>query len=550
MRAAPLHPRERERLDSLAEHGVLDTPPEPAFDALARLATISCDAAACTLSFFDQTRGWFKARVRYEPPEIPRHLSICAHAMLQPGFFEIPDLRIDPRFSDTFYDGDGIGLRHYAGVPLRDAQGLPLGMICVLDPRVRTLSTGQRRALEDLAEMANALLAQRRTLLALDAAEQIASFHHAVFQHMSDGVVVHDHTGAIVRYNPAALTVLGLSEDEILGKTSLDPRWQATREDGTPFPGEEHPAMVALRTGVPQCKITMGIRTPDGKQRWITIRAAPVFREGGQTPSHAVATFSDITERRETQALLFQHDKMKSLGEMAGSIAHEINTPLAVILANAEYLVEEFEARSVCPVKHAARARAIGTTALRIAAIVRGLRSFARESSLDPKVDVPLRAIVDDALALCGQKLQSAGVALEVEVRGSPSVNVVPVRLVQVLVNLLGNAFDAVTDAAEEAERKWIRILAREEGGHALLSVVDAGRGIPAGVVGKIMTPFFTTKPVGKGTGLGLSISKGLVEDAGGTLTYHLEQGHTCFTVRLDAKGDAAPRVEGDGHAA
>lgn len=123
--------------------------------------------------------------------------------------------------------------------------------------------------------------------------------YRTLFETVPQGVVYHDATGAITAANPAALRILGLSLDQLQGRTSMDPRWRAVREDGSPLPGEEHPAMVALRTGQEVRNVLMGVHVPDRpdsqSQAWILVSAVPLF-EGGAL--HQVyATFEDITER-------------------------------------------------------------------------------------------------------------------------------------------------------------------------------------------------------------------------------------------------------------
>lgn len=125
-----------------------------------------------------------------------------------------------------------------------------------------------------------------------------------VFAAMSEGVVIQGQGGEILEANPAALSILGLSRNELLGRTSQDPRWQAVREDGTAFPGSEHPAMITLRTGLPMRRQIMGIDDPKRGLRWISINSDPVWGDTGNSPKAVVATFVDITERRGLEARL------------------------------------------------------------------------------------------------------------------------------------------------------------------------------------------------------------------------------------------------------
>lgn len=142
----------------------------------------------------------------------------------------------------------------------------------------------------------------------MDALSQNQNVIHEIEQYrriietMSDGLIVHDQSGQIIRFNPAALTILGLTEDQLLGRTSMDPRWKAVREDGSEFPGETHPAMVALKTGVAQTGVMMGIEVPDKGRRWLRINASPCQHNAeAAAPSdvairEVVVTFSDVTD--------------------------------------------------------------------------------------------------------------------------------------------------------------------------------------------------------------------------------------------------------------
>jgi PAS domain S-box-containing protein len=127
---------------------------------------------------------------------------------------------------------------------------------------------------------------------------------------MHDGIVVQDAHGAISECNAAAERILGLTRDQMMGRTSIDPRWRAIRADGSPFPGEDHPAMVVLRTGTAQHDVLMGVHKPCGELTWILINSQPLFHTGDAVPYAAVTTFTDFTDLRRTQEKLIESERL------------------------------------------------------------------------------------------------------------------------------------------------------------------------------------------------------------------------------------------------
>jgi PAS domain S-box-containing protein len=130
--------------------------------------------------------------------------------------------------------------------------------------------------------------------------------YRSVVAAMQDGIVLVDADGSIRSCNAAAERILGLSAEQLMGRTSHDPRWRAIHEDGSPFPGETHPPVVTLRTGRPCTDVVMGVHKPDGTLTWLTVNAQPLFQADGRTLAGVVASFEDITERKRTEALLRQ----------------------------------------------------------------------------------------------------------------------------------------------------------------------------------------------------------------------------------------------------
>lgn len=118
---------------------------------------------------------------------------------------------------------------------------------------------------------------------------------------MSEGIVLQARDGAILACNAAAERILGLTVDQMVGRSSIDPRWRAIHEDGSPFPGESHPAMITLKTGEPQTGIIMGVYHIDEQLRWISVNSQPLINPGETVPYAVVASFTDITERKQRE---------------------------------------------------------------------------------------------------------------------------------------------------------------------------------------------------------------------------------------------------------
>lgn len=137
--------------------------------------------------------------------------------------------------------------------------------------------------------------------------------YQSVIAAMQEGVIVMGLDGEILAWNAAAERILGLTAEQLRNRTVISPTWRTTRADGSPFPVDEYPAVVTARTGVPQSNVLMGLVRPDGAIVWLSINSQPIRQAGA--PHHAVvATFTDVTERREAERRLREAlDNVKAL---------------------------------------------------------------------------------------------------------------------------------------------------------------------------------------------------------------------------------------------
>lgn len=160
---AAKHPLEDARLAALRRYDIMDTPPELAFDEITRLVSYICDTPVALITFLDETKQFLKSEIGAGRREVPYEISLCSHALLQPGITEVPDTTQDERFADNPMVTGDPNLRFYAGALLETSDGLPIGTLCVLDVKARVMTTAQKDALQILAHSVMSLMELRQS---------------------------------------------------------------------------------------------------------------------------------------------------------------------------------------------------------------------------------------------------------------------------------------------------------------------------------------------------------------------------------------------------
>jgi signal transduction histidine kinase len=247
----------------------------------------------------------------------------------------------------------------------------------------------------------------------------------------------------------------------------------------------------------------------------------------------------EVAERHRMEAQLRRAQKLEALGRLAAGIAHEINNPLAFVIANLQYVREALDAPgadlSRAPLDELASALAeacVGGD--RIKQIVRDLKAFAQPHDESLAV-VDVRPVLDFSLKMTAAEVRRRA-QLVTRFDEVPAVWAISGRLEQVFVNLLVNAAQSIAPGAVDANQ--IRVTVRAVGDDVAVEIADTGVGIPAANLDRIFDPFFTTKPVGVGTGLGLSICHSIITAFGGDLTVESEEGKgSTFRVLLPSTG-------------
>ncbi len=389
-----------------------------------------------------------------------------------------------------------------------------------------------------------AVLSVVRDITARKQANEERELLQTVIEQAAENILVTDHNGTIVFVNPAFERLSGYSRQEAIGRTpSLLKSGVHDREFYRRLWDTINAKVIWFG------RVTN--RSKEGKLYHEETIISPILDPEGRI-THFVAVKRDVTQELELEAQLRHAQKLESIGQLAGGVAHDFNNILTSIMGYASLL----RRRPELPEKMREWVEEILRGAHTGADITRQLLTFSRkhQSKLE---SIDLNEVVQDALKLLGHSL---GPAVTVESRLVPELarlNADKAQLSQILINLCLNARDAMNEGRGRIliETSQVifdssyteRLLQAQPGPYALLSVTDDGRGMDDATRARIFEPFFTTKTIGKGTGLGLSIVYGIVRNHGGMIHVYSEPGQgSTFKIYLPQGGDLAERIAGN----
>ena len=343
--------------------------------------------------------------------------------------------------------------------------------------------------------------------------ERLKEFSENIVESINVGIVAADLNGCVESWNTQMEALTGLSRAHAVGRgldELLPARLAATLEHMRGESGIHH--IYKSELGPAQFEAN-GNGTPH-KSTVVNIAVAPLVTKEGEQIGRLII-FDNVTERAELEQQLVQADKLSSIGLLAAGVAHEVNTPLAVISTYAQMLAKQITGDD----PKAKLLEKIAKQTFRASEIVNSLLNFSRTSKTEYE-EVDLNRVIRDTLGLIEHQLEKSQVRVAfTPAEGNAVIRGNSGKMQQVFLNLFLNARDAMESGG------LLAISCSTDGDAARVRISDSGRGIQPEDLSRIFDPFFTTKGAKKGTGLGLSVTYGIVREHGGTIDAQSEPG-------------------------
>ena len=364
--------------------------------------------------------------------------------------------------------------------------------------------------------------------------ERLKEFSENIVESINVGILAADLDDRVESWNTQIERLTGIPRDHAVGRTlsELFPMELAAEFDRVRGEtGIHHIYKFVLR---PTAGVPSGLGVPSGsgnghglpaslRETTLNVAIAPLVSKDQEQIGRLII-FDDITDRAELEQRLVQADKLSSIGLLAAGVAHEVNTPLAVISTYAQMLAKQVSDDS----QKSMILDKIAKQTFRASEIVNSLLNFSRTSTTSLG-DVNLNRVIQETLSLLEHQLQKSGIQVKTDLDpGLPPVHGNAGQLQQVFLNLFLNARDAMSAGGALEVRTW------PEGSGARAEVADTGHGIAPEHLHRIYDPFFTTKAVRKGTGLGLSVTYGIIQEHGGSIeVFNRPGGGATFRLEL-----------------
>ncbi len=371
--------------------------------------------------------------------------------------------------------------------------------------------------------------------VSLDITERVAAERQlhklsSAVEQSPHAVIIAGPDGTVEYVNSRFDEITGLNADEYLGSDLF-----AWNRGAMPPQDPAETLREAEQSG--SARREFQLQRNGGSAYWCREMTSVIRGDDGEV-THYLSITEDISERKQVEAQLIQTSKLATLGQMAAGMAHELNQPLYIIRMAADRCMMELDAGTLNAETEREHFQIVSEQCQRMADIIGHLRIFGRRDALEPSLMDPaacVRQAVD--MVLEQYRLEDIEIVSDIPEQAH-AVMGHPIRLEQVLVNLLGNAHDAILensaeDAASPKGRIGVTLSDGDGRDRLIISVSDNGGGIPQEKLDSIFEPFFTTKEVGRGMGLGLSVSQSIISEMGGALSAETTDNGACFSVTL-----------------
>ncbi len=357
------------------------------------------------------------------------------------------------------------------------------------------------------------------------------AFRKAMEDSLHTGMRAVDLEGRIVYVNPAFCNMVGYSEHELIGSPAPQPYWPPEERDHI-----EATLRAAREPGAPRAGIEMNLMRCGGERFDALLYEAPLIDAEGQQTGW-MGSLLDITERKRARELARQQEeklaataRLVTVGEMASTIAHELNQPLSAIASYTTGCLNLLESGSLARDDIVEALRKTAQQTQRAGRIIRRVHDFVRKSE-PTRTPVRMNAVVEEAMGFADAEARKRRVRIHASLaQDVPEIRADPLLLQQVVLNLLRNAMDAM--AAIPPERRDILVATESAGSTVTVSISDRGCGIPPDIRDQLFQPFFTTKA--EGMGMGLNICRSIMElHRGRVWAESNPQGGTVFSFSL-----------------
>jgi signal transduction histidine kinase len=521
---------EDQRLAALQSYQILDTPAEAAFDRITKIASVLLGTPICLISLIDADRQWFKSRQGFDATETPRDIAFCTHTIMRDEVMVVPDALEDPRFSNNVLVQSDPKIRFYAGVPLKSPAGYNVGTLCVIDRKPRQVTITQLEYLKDFAQLAvdemELRLAGRKALDELKSKQAILMDFEAALSGIDTGVMLLGPNLELQLINDAFCRMWQIPKRFASGSSFLEAVKRLQKTVSVSDLDWKHYIRWHTDLLIEAEQATTELQLSDGR----TLECKYIPMSGGGR----LLTHMDITERkrsdrlkserllsvsdelRTTRAELERVRRLTAMGEMAASIAHEINQPLAAVVTNANAGLRWLASAPPNLIEVQSSLKRIVNDGHRAGVVIESIRALFKKDALRA-TPIDINELIRQVLMHLRGELEAHGVLVQAELSdGLPNVVADGAQLQQVILNLVMNAAEAMSVNTDRA--RLLRVTSSKLGySEVEIAVEDTGPGIDPTNMDRIFESFYTTKSYGMG--MGLSICRSIIEAHGGRLS-------------------------------